>query len=98
MKAMLAWLAVWAILITGCATITIKPGGGATRLASSPTYSDWKAFYFWGLAGEQHVNVQEVCGDKKVVQMQAQDSSGIRLVSILTLGIYTPRTAKVWCE
>jgi hypothetical protein len=87
---------VVALATAGCATITANPRGTG-KLDTEPTYSQTKSFFFWGLAGEHHVDVQQVCGTKSVAQMQAQDTFVNRILQLITLGIYAPRTAKVWC-
>lgn len=83
--------------ITGCSTITTRYEGTA-KLSSSPTYEKSKPYFLWGLVGEHHINVKELCGDKKVSQMQSQDTFLDGFLGFITLGIYLPRTAKVWCE
>jgi len=48
--------------------------------------------------GEPHIDVKAICGDKEVRQLQTIDQFTDRLLGLVTLGIYSPRTAKVWCE
>lgn len=84
------------LLIAGCSTVTINPEISG-KLVSPPTYEDSKSFYFWGLAGEHRVNVVQICGDKKVAQMQSQQTFVDGLLGVITLGIYSPHTVKVWC-
>ena len=85
-----------AILLTGCATVTIRPEGG-TKVAGKPDYEKTKPYFFWGLMKEHTINVAEVCGDKKVEQVQSQATFLNGFLGAITLGIYAPRTAKVWC-
>ncbi len=91
----LAFLLV--MLIGGCSTVTMNPEVSG-KLATSPTYEARKQFYFWGLAGEHRVDVTKVCGDKKVTQMQSQQTFLDGLLGGITLGIYAPHTVKVWCR
>lgn len=83
--------------LAGCATVTITPHG-ESKLASSPTYESKKAFFLFGLIGERHVDVQDICQSRSVRQMQTVDTFSDRLLTFVTLGIYTPRTARVWCD
>lgn len=85
-----------AIALAGCSTVTVNPAG-TQKIASQPTYEEVKPFYMWGLVGEHTVDVTVVCGDKQVQQMQTQQTFVDGLLGGLTLGIYAPRTAKVWC-
>ena len=84
-------------LISGCATVTISPKDQA-KLESTPDYENSLDFFFWGLApAENEVAVDEICGSEPR-QMQAQTTFVDGLIGGLTLGIYAPRTVKVWCE
>lgn len=89
--------AVVFLFLSGCAAVTITPNG-QERLESPPTYVEKQPLYLFGLVGEPHVDVKAICGDKGVRQLQTIDQFTDRLLGIVTLGIYSPRTAKVWCE
>lgn len=89
--------AVVLALLSACSTVTIRPSGGE-KVSSAPTYQDSKSYFFWGLAGTQEINVADICGGKKTTQMQSQYTFGDGFKSLITLGIYSPKTAKVWCE
>ncbi|GHA03141.1 hypothetical protein GCM10008090_10130 [Arenicella chitinivorans] len=83
--------------ITACSTVTIRPNGG-DKDNSPPDYLDSKPFYFGGPIGKHKVDVNEACEGSDVTQMQTVTTSSDWFLSLLTLGIYTPRTAKVWCK
>ncbi len=83
--------------LSACTSVTIKPNGGE-KLHTEPSYIDSKPFYLFGLIGEHTVNVNEVCDGAEVEQMQTLISSNDYLLNIITLFIYSPRTAKVWCR
>lgn len=85
------------ISLTGCAAVTITQSG-KSDFQYRPDYEESKYFFFWGLIGEHHINVKEICQDKPVRQMQTKYSSMDVLWGGLTLGLYLPRTAKVWCQ
>jgi hypothetical protein len=82
--------------LSACSTVTIAPQG-ERKLVNTPTYEESKPFYLWGLAGEHHVNVLEICNNKEPLQMQSQQTFFDGLLNFITLGIYSPHTAKVWC-
>jgi len=84
------------ISITSCGTVTIRTQGKST-ISSDPTYSKWNHTFLWGWIGAGHVNVAQVCRDRPVVQMQSEQSFSNVLVTVLTLGVYYPRNAYVWC-
>lgn len=85
------------LVLSGCAGVTITHSGDSD-FQTRPHYEESKHFFLWGVIGEHHVNVKEVCIDKPVKQMQSKFSAQDVLWSTLTLGLYLPRTAKVWCQ
>lgn len=85
------------ISLSGCAAITITESGDPDFLYR-PHYKESKPFFFWGMLGEHRVNTQEICRGRPAVQMQTKFEPMDLLYTTLTLGIYMPRTAKVWCE
>lgn len=84
------------VLASGCATQTglVQPTQQVT-----PTYSKSQTFFISGIGQEQTVNAAEVCGGAaNVAKVQTiQEPKDIAL-SLVTIGIYTPRTAKVYCK
>jgi hypothetical protein len=86
-----------AFLLAGCASVTIRPDGG-TKVAGKPDYQVSKAYFFWGLAKEHTIDVKEICDDKGVEQIQSQHTFLDGFLGTITLGIYAPKTAKVWCK
>lgn len=86
-----------ALYLSACATATIRPDGG-TRVGGKPAYQETKNYFFWGLKGEHEIDVAAICKEKGVEQMQSQMTFVNGLLSAITLGIYAPRTAKVWCK
>ena len=85
------------LMLTGCAAVTITQSG-ESDFENRPHYEESKHFFFWGFIGEHHINVKDICQDKPVKQMQSKFSSWDVLWGGLSLGLYLPRTAKVWCQ
>lgn len=83
--------------LTACSSVTMRPYGGAKE-TRNPDYSDSKDYYFWGFKGEHEINTSEVCGDRRVEQMQSIVTLSDWIRGVFTLFIYRPSTAKVWCE
>ena len=83
--------------IAGCATVTLTQQG-ERKISSHPTYEKRQNFFLWGLVGDKYIDTQEVCGPKEVKQMQTQFTFVDELLSFITLGVYAPRTARVWCN
>lgn len=86
-----------AVMLSACATVTVRPEGG-TKVADKPDYAASKNYFFWGLAGEHTIDVTKICGDQGVEQFQSQHTFMNGFLGGITLGIYSPKTAKVWCN
>ncbi len=96
MKLLLPLSLIFALILSGCAAVTITDSG-ASDFLYRPHYEQSKHFFLWGLIGEHTVNTQDICGERPVKQMQTRFEPYDVLWAGLTLGLYLPRTAKVWC-
>lgn len=85
------------ITLSGCAAVTITENG-ESNFKYHPDYEESKPFFLWGFIGEHHIDVTTICIKTPTTQMQTKFSSKDVFYSAITLGIYLPRTAKVWCE
>ncbi len=83
--------------ITGCSSVTLRTDQNV-KTHSTASFQKTYPYWWWGFRGEHEVNVREICQDKGVEQMQAVHTFTDALSIIFTLGIYAPRTARVWCE
>lgn len=83
--------------LAGCSSVTMQPEYRAA-VSGSPSYQKRKHFYLGGLVGERRVDVKQICGDRKVIQMQSQQTFVDGLLGLITIGIYAPHSVKVWCE
>lgn len=85
------------LVLSSCQTITTRPGGGA-ELETEPSFEQRQSFWWWGLTpSARFVNVEQICNNAEPLQMQTQNRALDSFLGIITLGIYAPRTAKVWC-
>ena len=85
------------IAATGCYSVTIRPEGGF-KMATQPSFEQRQDFYLWGLVGESHIDTAKICPKAGPSQMQSQTTVVDGLLGLITLGIYSPETAKVWCK
>ncbi|HEY8279398.1 MAG TPA: Bor family protein [Bdellovibrionota bacterium] len=85
------------LTFAACSTVTVVPAGKG-KISSKPNYEDSKSFFLLGIIGEHDVNISEVCGKNGARQMQSQRTFLDGFLTVITLGIYAPKTAKVWCE
>jgi hypothetical protein len=91
-----ACLAVVIIIASGCYSTTARPDGGF-KVATAPTFEQRQDFYLWGLVGESHINTQQVCPNGSS-QIQSQVTFVDGLLNVITLGIYSPQSARIWCK
>ena len=84
-------------LLSGCAAVTITESGDS-NFKYHPDYEESKHFFLWGVIGEHHIDVTKICIRTPTVQMQTKFSGWDAFYGLITLGIYLPRTAKIWCE
>ena len=83
--------------LSGCATqrFTLNAPVGP---ADAATLETSQAFFIEGLGQEVVVNAAEVCGGaQNVASVEVQETFLDSLLGGLTFGIYTPRTAQVYC-
>ncbi len=84
------------VLFLGCSTVTVTPEGSRKR-SDAPTHEERLNYFLWGLVGEPTVDVRAMCQDRAPVEMQAQSTFVDSLLTLITLGIYAPRSVRVWC-
>ncbi len=85
-----------AMVMTGCATQTALI---TKSQQENPAYTKSQSFYISGIAQQKTVDASEVCGGAdKVAKVQSLQTGKDVALSIVTLGIYTPRTANVYCK
>jgi len=89
-------LIILTLLICACSSVTVRTDS-ETESSNSPSFQQSYSYWWWGLRGEHSVNVREVCNGQPVEQMQSTYTITDALVGLFTLGIYAPRSARVWC-
>jgi hypothetical protein len=57
----------------------------------------WTDFFFFGLVGEQVIDVNDFCPGGRIAEVQTGGNFGTGIIYALTLGIYTPRKVYVRC-
>lgn len=59
-------------------------------------HDEWSDFFVFGLVGEETYDVHRFCSDE-VAEVRTGGNFGTGVVSVATLGIYTPRKVYVTC-
>ncbi|OOR93875.1 lipoprotein bor [Moraxella caviae] len=90
-----------ALLLSGCATQTALVNS-SPKLNNAPqtaAYSKSQSFYVSGIGQQKTIDAAEVCnGADKVAKVSSSQQPKDILLGLVTLGIYTPRTAEVFCR
>lgn len=82
--------------LTGCYSITLRPQGEA-KLISEPTKEVSYDFFFWGIAKKYNIDVKGMC-PSGLRQVQTRTTPMDSLLTLITFGIYSPRSLSVWCN
>jgi hypothetical protein len=92
-KLMMALVAT--VALSGCAQQTFKINNG---IAEKPTQEIKQSFFVHGIGQSQTIDAALVCGGAdKVIRTEVQESGMDVFLRIITIGIYTPREARVYC-
>ncbi len=92
-KLMMALVAT--VALAGCAQQTFKINNG---IAEKPTQEVKQSFFVNGIGQSQIIDAALVCGSAdKVIRTEVQESGMDVFLRIITIGIYTPREARVYC-
>jgi hypothetical protein len=60
-------------------------------------HDQWLDFWIFGLVNEQNIDVKQFCPDGRVAQVVTGGNFATGIVSVLTIGIYSPRKVYVTC-
>lgn len=87
--------AVAATVLSGCAQQTFNL---RDNIAEQPAHVTKQAFFVNGIGQEQTIDAAKICGGaNKVVRTEVQESGMDVFLHVVSLGIYTPREARVYC-
>jgi len=86
---------VTVILLAGCSTQTFHMNSG---LSIEPDKEDSQAFFIGGIGQQEEIDAVKVCGGlEKVAKVESELTFIDGLLRGITFGIYSPRTARVYC-
>ena len=94
-------LIITLFLITSCQTqrFSVNPMIRREVPKSNPHYSKWSHFFFAGIGQESNLNASEMCReDGGVAFVESKLTFGQGLVTLLSYGIYSPRTNNIYCN
>lgn len=91
----LASFLVISVALSSCATQRIYTSDGS--VAMNADYEKSQAFWLSGFGGFAELNAQQICKDKTVERVETFWSFTDGFFNVMTIGIYTPRTVRVYC-
>ena len=81
-----------ALMLGGCYTVRYTYG----KNPDGAHHEEGATFFLWGLVGEKMLNLDTIC-PQGVARWQNQATFLDGFLSVITLGIYEPRTITVEC-
>jgi len=70
-----------------------------TTVNVSPTLDEGQTFWVSGIGQTAEIDAAKTCGGaSKVIRIETQQTAGDVGLSLITLGIYTPRHIRVTCK
>ncbi len=90
-------LAIIPLILSSCSRQRSQFVDDST-LTNARYVQDSSGYFFGGLGQSDEVDAEAVCGNSEnVAAVESRLSPGNIAVSIFTLGIYTPRSYRVYC-
>ena len=83
-----------ALFIGGCKVQVRYP----TEFPSKTTITHEENYWFWGLVGEKVYEVYDLCPHGRVYEVHIHNTFMQSSFTVLTLGIYSPRTITIVCS
>ncbi len=84
------------VITTGCQTVTMVKDA-KSNTAEDPSWQESQPFFLFGLVGERHIDVVKACNGQTPTMVAAQTTFLDGFLGVITIGIYTPRSLKIWC-
>ena len=85
---------IFALFIGGCQVQLRYP----TELPSKTTVTHEENYWFWGLVGEKTYEVYDLCPQGRVYEIIIYSTYMQSTYTLLSLGIYSPRTVRIVCS
>jgi LysM repeat protein len=84
------------LTIIGCASVSISKTEHIKN-KRTPDYQVTKNYFLFGIIGEHTIDVNAICKENNVEKIKSQHTFQNVVFCIISLGIYFPKTAKIWC-
>jgi hypothetical protein len=88
---LLAALTAWGS--AGCTATFTNPG-----VKAGEEHTEWSSYFLVGAIGKAEVDVRDYCPTGRAQRVRFGENLATLGVSLITIGIYTPRRVVVTCE
>ncbi len=86
-------------LVAGaCSLAMLGCTGSSARGPASPIHDHWLSGYVLGIWGKSELDVRDDCPNTGAASVRVGATWATLAVSVVTLGIYTPREVRVRCR
>lgn len=86
------------VALVGCANQRFNVAGEVTDTSAAKS-EDSQSFFISGIGQKQTIDAAQACGGAAKVGGVAVEQTPLNiLLGMVTMGIYTPRTARVYCK
>ena len=85
---------IFAVYLEGCQVQVRYP----SEFPSKNTITREEIYWFWGLVGEKKYEVYDFCLQGRVYEVIIYNTYLQSTYTVLSLGIYTPRTVRIVCS
>ena len=82
--------------LTACTTKVLRPDL-ENQISKKPQLEDYHDGWFLGFIQKGETNPKEACVNDTPVKLKRFFSFEDFLLSLITIGVYTPTTTQVWC-
>jgi hypothetical protein len=88
----IAVLLTLAVFASACSATFTDP-----RVPAGEKKSEWQPFFLLGAVGHAEVDVRDYCAENRAHEVHLGGDILTVIVSVVTIGIYTPRKVTVTC-
>ena len=90
----LIFVLFFTLVFSGCKVQVRYP----SEFPSKTVITNEETFWFWGLIGEKNYEVNDLCPHGRVYEVKIYNTILQSTYTILSLGIYSPRTVTIVCS
>jgi hypothetical protein len=82
------------LAVSGCYKATFHKNASVVKGAE---HEEWTDFFVFGMVGSEQIDVKKFCANGDAAVIRTGGNVGTGVISVLTIGIYTPRKVYVTC-